>query len=564
MAAKNSNIDQKSLRMSASGIEKPNFADRGRRQIRRNHADGDSIRNVHERSVSSGSTPNTNLAVATVAYLWWQNHKDKHKQIPADDLEILYSEELLGGGAYGEVFHAVVRDEERGEIRAVAKRARDGSIDPDDPAQTEPVVGGLAANEEEVDDISFEEHLELWEMHNQSFQFLQVEAYINDLVQRSCPEIAAPYLGICRKKGGVRWLVWEHVGEGLSLQSYFDQAAKDKSLCALASALRVEAFEDDDPPSLQRLANTVARQLLTCCAKLEQAGVAHRDLKPANLILRDGTLTLIDFGAAAAMGVEGQAGYDSHVAPCDLCYAPPEQFIDESEWAAYDVYSVGLILLRILFPPLWSTWHWHQFVDTFAAAGHNLDRWLENLIALDPVLQQRSPPSIWQRISRSVSDYFQLGSASGSDIDQRYVDLATESSKVGPEDAVAALTMGSLRRGLEVLHVGRGGVCWDSLRGMLARTPKGRLSSQEALARLAEEQVVEWDVWRERRDKLRAWRRAQQRAQQAQRTPLLPSPPLRPARAEPQRQSERGGEGGRRREGERQGQAVGGTRNAKP
>eukprot|EP00961_Rhodomonas_salina_P273522 3695843-Rhodomonas_salina.2 len=167
MAAKNSNIDQKSLRMSASGIEKPNFADRGRRQIRRNHADGDSIRNVHERSVSSGSTPNTNLAVATVAYLWWQNHKDKHKQIPADDLEILYSEELLGGGAYGEVFHAVVRDEERGEIRsvdhapervlhsyylsrswtdvrcdgirAVAKRARDGSIDPDDPAQTEPV-----------------------------------------------------------------------------------------------------------------------------------------------------------------------------------------------------------------------------------------------------------------------------------------------------------------------------------------------------------------------------------------------------------------------------------------
>lgn len=57
---------------------------------------------------------NTNRQVAIVVYFWWRQHKEKHYQIPADSLEVQYSRGLLGGGTYGEVFHALVGGDGRG------------------------------------------------------------------------------------------------------------------------------------------------------------------------------------------------------------------------------------------------------------------------------------------------------------------------------------------------------------------------------------------------------------------------------------------------------------------
>lgn len=119
-----------------------------------------------------------------------------------------------------------------------------------------------------------------------------------------------------------------------------------RSLVPLADALDLSEFKDDDVASLQGLVNSLATQLLQCCHALEQAGVAHRDIKPLNLLVSGGRVMLIDFGSAAAMGIRGRVGYDWGKCPCDPRYAPPEQFIDEKNWAKYDLYCVGLILVR--------------------------------------------------------------------------------------------------------------------------------------------------------------------------------------------------------------------------
>ena len=75
--------------------------------------------------------------------------------------------------------------------------------------------------------------------------------------------------------------------------------------------------------------------------------MAHRDIKPFNIFVSNGEIRLIDFGSAAAMGIRERVGYDYNKSPCDPRYAPPEQFIDEADWAKYDVYCVGLILVCI-------------------------------------------------------------------------------------------------------------------------------------------------------------------------------------------------------------------------
>lgn len=62
-------------------------------------------------------------------------------------------------------------------------------------------------------------------------------------------------------------------------------------------------------------------------------------------------------------------GYDYNKSPCDPRYAPPEQFIDEGHWAKFDVYCVGLILVRVLFPPLWGGQHFDEFSDSYHAAA---------------------------------------------------------------------------------------------------------------------------------------------------------------------------------------------------
>ena len=81
-------------------------------------------------------------------------------------------------------------------------------------------------------------------------------------------------------------------GDGPSLRLYLAQELVDGG--PLSSRIGIDEAE----------ARVIARQLLTILRYLHERGIVHRDVKPANILRRpDGTLALVDFGAARA--VEG-------------------------------------------------------------------------------------------------------------------------------------------------------------------------------------------------------------------------------------------------------------------
>ena len=251
---------------------------------------------------------------------------------------------MVGNGAYGEVYEARVIGGPLKGLRVVAKRAK-------------------VKRAKEADGSNAQ-------------RYLEVEAYINDDLMALCPEIAPRYLGICNKKGR-EWLVWEFAGTE-TLEDILVRCASGNTLKPLASVLRLEDF-DGGVRSVQKLVTEVAVQLLTCCQALEESGIAHRDVKPNNLLVRDRRLCLIDLGSAAAMGLTARTGFDENKACWTTSYAPPELFIDENRWASYDVYSVALILVRIVFPPLWDGGDFESFSGAYRAAGYDLDAWLRQV-----------------------------------------------------------------------------------------------------------------------------------------------------------------------------------------
>ena len=144
--------------------------------------------------------------------------------------------------------------------------------------------------------------------------------------------------------------------------------------------------QDGEAASLKRLATLVAKQLLSISAELEAAGISHRDLKPWNILVCEieNKMRLCDFGSAAAMGRPGRPGFDHDESPCDVRYCPPETFLVEENWAAFDTFSIGLIELRVLMPALRDEVVFDTWSDEFHAAEHDLDRFLISAVKAAP------------------------------------------------------------------------------------------------------------------------------------------------------------------------------------
>jgi len=384
------------------------------------------------------------------------------REIEAEHL-VIDREDLIGDGTYGEVYGGLLTGGEHEGTKVVCKRAKDWGG----------ARGSHTLSEEEMEArIAQFQQLSTGDRENAelAYRYLEIEAFMNDLVMNTCPDAAAPYLGVSIVEG-TRWLVWEHVGEG-TLEEKLVECDLAGSLQPLAQAIGLGGFVDGDVKSLSRLVNRLATMLLRCCFCLEKNGIAHRDVKPYNLLLRDGRLVMIDFGSAAAMGEAERTGYDWHKSPCDPRYAPPEQFIDEVEWAKYDLYCVGLILVRVLFPPLWCGEHFDEFADSFHSAQYDLDTWLRRLISEDNELSRQ--------LRLDAQESRMRGDEELEFLETEYVALAEESCVLHPE--ARRLNMCSIKEGLEVLNLkDSGGICWDTLRSMIALEPASRLSTRKIL-----------------------------------------------------------------------------------
>ena len=121
-------------------------------------------------------------------------------------------------------------------------------------------------------------------------------------------------------------------GEGPSLRLYLAQELVEGE--PLSSRIGIDESE----------ARFIARQLLHILRYLHERGIVHRDVKPANVLRRpDGTLALVDFGAARA--VEGVTHGATLVGT--FGYMPPEQLGGTVD-ATANLYALGATLVHLV------------------------------------------------------------------------------------------------------------------------------------------------------------------------------------------------------------------------
>ena len=77
--------------------------------------------------------------------------------------------------------------------------------------------------------------------------------------------------------------------------------------------------------------------------------VIHRDLKPANILVTGaGTVKLLDFGVAKLVEEDADRETVTRFQPRTAAYASPEQLANRPVSTASDVYSLGVVLYRLL------------------------------------------------------------------------------------------------------------------------------------------------------------------------------------------------------------------------
>jgi eukaryotic-like serine/threonine-protein kinase len=127
---------------------------------------------------------------------------------------------------------------------------------------------------------------------------------------------------------GMPWYVMEYV-EGVPIDKYCDERR-------LSIAGRIEIFQ----------------QVCHAVEYLHQNSVLHRDLKPTNILVSsDGAVKLLDFGIARFVGAAAFAAEDLSSLgsrPMTPIYASPEQMSGATLKKTSDVYSLGVILYRLL------------------------------------------------------------------------------------------------------------------------------------------------------------------------------------------------------------------------
>jgi serine/threonine protein kinase len=124
----------------------------------------------------------------------------------------------------------------------------------------------------------------------------------------------------------------------------------DDDLLMVMEFVRGETFHDLSdrlgaiaPPQAAHL----CMQVLDALGHAHRAGVVHRDLKPANLMITEsGAVKIMDFGIARVLGSE-HFTYGGYMMGTPA-YMAPEQVLGREIDGRADLYSVGVVLYRLL------------------------------------------------------------------------------------------------------------------------------------------------------------------------------------------------------------------------
>ena len=90
----------------------------------------------------------------------------------------------------------------------------------------------------------------------------------------------------------------------------------------------------------------IMKQMCRGLAAVHHAGIVHRDLKPENvMVLPNGTIKLMDFGIAEALGAVDETGQKKVVGTPQ--YMSPEQLRRQQIDGRSDLYAIGVMMYEL-------------------------------------------------------------------------------------------------------------------------------------------------------------------------------------------------------------------------